>query len=181
MFKKFLGPSALLCVPLLPLPAQADGFTSTIQDSIGISVQGAAVQTTRMGSSYSVSGVNVEAATATTAIGLSAATAGATSLDAITPNPTAFNIVNEGQEFSLSEKLFVGDSVINPSTANSGVINPVTYSTITTQAAGFAGTGATVGSSPTAKIDTKLQTLEIVGGGVGTTVTAGRTVSLTAF
>ena len=179
MLKKLFGASVILCVPMLATPVLAQAFNQTIQDSVGISVQGAAVQTTRMGTTYSVAGDNV---TVTGSLGLGANNpTAATSTTAAIPTPPTFGVTNAGQAFSLSETLAIGDTVINPSVPSNGTIDPVSYGNITTQAAGFAGTGTAIGDSPTAKIDTKLQTLLIVGGGVGTTVTAGRTVSLTAF
>ncbi len=161
---------------MMSLPALADGFTSTIQDSVGISVQGAAVQTTRMGTSYAVSGVNV---TASGDLGLSTAT-GLSATAAAVPAPTAFTITNPGQEFNLSEKLLVGDAIVTPTVVTSGQVAPVTYGTVTSQVGGNITSGTTPATAA-ATINTLTQAMTITGGGVGTTVTAGRTVSLTAF
>lgn len=149
----------------------ADGFTSTIQDSIGIAVQGAAIQTSRIGSSYSVTGVNVSA---TGPLGLSAAPTAPTASTAIVPTPADFSIVNSGQQFSLSEQLTVGDSTLTQTVTTGVIASPLTYGTSTTQLAGDKGTLAAV-------IDTTAGTMGITAGGAGTSATATRTVSLTAF
>jgi hypothetical protein len=176
MFKQVLRASILLCAPCFAFPALADGFTSVIQDAVGISVQGAAVQTVRMGSSYAVSGVNV---TAAGDLGLSGGT-DASATAAALPSPAVFSITNAGQEFNLSEKLLVGDAIVTPTVVTSGQVAPVTYGTVTSQVGGNITSGSTPATAA-ATINTMTQAMTITGGGVGTTVTAGRTVTLTAF
>ena len=48
---------------VMSAPAFAGEITSTITDSVQLNVSGAAVQSTRLGGAYSVSGTNIDATT----------------------------------------------------------------------------------------------------------------------
>jgi hypothetical protein len=84
-------------------PGFAGEITSRITDSVQLTVQGAAVQTERIGSSYAVGGTN---------IGVSAlgGLTGGTSSAAATMSAGTYAINNDGQAFSFTESLTVGDS-----------------------------------------------------------------------
>jgi hypothetical protein len=106
------------------IPVSASEITSKIVDSVQLTVQGAAVQSTRIGASYGVSGTNITS----TSFG---GTAGAGTYD----------INTAGQAFSFSETFNAADSVVTSQTAASGTIAaPNLYSNATTQLGGDKGT-----------------------------------------
>ena len=90
-------------------PVFAGEITSRITDSVQLTVQGAAVQTERIGSSYAVGGTN---------IGVSAlgGLTGGTSSAAATMSAGTYAINNDGQAFSFTESLNVGDSTVSSQT-----------------------------------------------------------------
>jgi len=151
----------------LTIPGFAGEITSKITDSIQLNVQGAAIQTEKIGSSYSASGTNVNV---TTLGGLT----GGTSSAAATMSSGSYAINTNGQAFTFSEALTVGDSTTSTQSVAAGVIaTPTLYGKNTTQAAGDKGTLAGT-LSPTG-IST------ITAGGAGTSATAQRTIELSVF
>ena len=139
------------------IPVSAAEITSKITDSIQLSVQGAAVQSTRIGASYGVSGTNISSS----AFG---GTAGAGTYD----------INTAGQAFSFSESYNAADTVVTSQTVSSGTIaSPNLYSNSTTQLGGDKGTLAGT-LSPTG-VPT------VTAGGSGTTATGQRTIELSVF
>jgi hypothetical protein len=143
------------------IPVSAAEITSKITDSIQLSVQGAAVQSTRIGASYSVSGTNIKPATGPSDFG---GVGGAGTYDVNTA----------GQSFTFSESINAADSVVTSQTAASGTIAaPNLYGQSTTQLGGdkstLAGTLSTTGVAT------------VTAGGAGTTGTAQRTVELSVF
>lgn len=177
MLKRFVGISALFCIPALAMPAMAD-WTSNLTDTVKLDVQGAAVVTQRVGTTYSVEGVNVQTS-ATGSLGLgttgTAASAAASTSQPATLVPTAFNIVNAGQQFSLSESLTIGDATAPAQTITNGAIGtPTSYGKQTIQAAGYAN-GLAGGISQTTGAMT------ITAGGPGTSAVGQKSVSLTVF
>ena len=151
----------------LTTPVFASEITSRITDSVQLGVQGAAVQSQRMGSSYSVSGSNVNV---TTLGGLTGGTAAAPA----TLSAGSYNINTNGQAFSFSETSTIGDTPITSQTAASGTIaSPALYGNSTTQLGGNAGSLAGT-LSPTG-VST------ITAGGAGTSGTAQRSVELSVF
>lgn len=152
---------------MAPLAATAGEITSTITDSVQLTVQGAAVQTERIGSSYAASGSNVNV---TTLGGLT----GGTSSAAATLSPGSYAINTNGQAFSFSEALTVGDSTVTSQTVSNGAIaSPTLYGRNTTQAAGDKGTLAgTISGTGTPTV---------TAGGAGTTAIGQRSVELSVF
>ena len=151
----------------LTTPVFAGEISSTITDSVQLTVQGAAVQTERIGSSYAVTGTN---------IGVSAlgGLSGGTSSAAATMSAGTYSINNDGQAFSFTESLNVGDSTVSSQTVTNGAIaSPTLYGKNTTQAAGDKGTLAGT-LSPTGISN-------ITAGGAGTSATAQRTIELSVF
>ena len=142
---------------LMAAPAHAD-LTSKISSSVQLSVEGPAVQSTRLGSSYSVSGDNIAV---TTLGGLTGGTATAPA----TVSAGSYAINNDGQAFSFSENQLIGDTVVTTQTAlSSGQIDTANlYSNTTTQVGGTAG--ALAGTIDTAG------TITLTAGGAGTTAT----------
>lgn len=152
----------------LTTPVFAGEISSTITDSVQLTVQGAAVQTERIGSSYAVSGTN---------IGVSAlgGLTGGTSSAAATMSAGTYAINNDGQAFSFTESLNVGDSTVTSQTVTNGAISsPTLYGKNLTQAAGDKGTLA-------GTFDTTTGTLTFTAGGAGTTAIGQRSVELSVF
>jgi hypothetical protein len=138
-------------------PTFAAEITNKIVDSVQLGVQGAAVQSNRVGASYSVSGTNINV---TTLGGVGGA--------------GSYNINTNGQAFSFSEASITADTVVTTQSAASGTIaSPNLYSDSTTQLGGDKGSLA--GSLSGTGVPT------ITAGGSGTTGTAQRTVELSVF
>jgi len=138
-------------------PVSAAEITSKITDSVQLGVQGAAVQSTRIGASYSVSGTNIQA----TSFG---GVGGAGSYDVNTA----------GQAFSFSESFNAADTPVTTQSVNAGVIaSPNLYGDSVTQLAGDKGSLAGT-LSPTG-------VATVTAGGPGTTATAQRTIELSVF
>ena len=143
------------------IPVSASEITSKIVDSVQLTVQGAAIQSTRIGASYGVSGTNIKPATGPSDFG---GVGGAGTYDVNTA----------GQSFTFSESINAADSVVTSQTAASGTIAaPNLYGQSTTQLGGdkstLAGTLSTTGVAT------------VTAGGAGTTGTAQRTVELSVF
>jgi len=138
-------------------PAFAGEITHKIVDSVQLSVQGAAVQSERVGGQYAVSGTNINV---TTLGGVGSA--------------GSYAINTNGSAFSFSESSITADTVVTSQSAASGTIAaPNLYSDSTTQLGGSAGSLA--GTLSATGVPT------ITAGGPGSTGTAQRTVELSVF
>jgi len=145
----------------------ASEITSRITDSVQLNVQGTAVQSERIGSSYSTSGSNINV---TSLGGLSGGSASAPA----TVSAGSYNINTNGQAYSFSETSTIGDTPVTSQTAASGTIaSPTLYGNSTTQLGGNAGSLAGT-LSPTG-VST------VTAGGAGTSGTAQRSVELSVF
>jgi hypothetical protein len=141
----------------LTTPAFAGEITSKITDSIQLSVQGAAVQSERIGASYAASGTNINV---TTLGGVGGA--------------GSYGINTNGQAFSFSETSITADTVVTSQSAASGAIaSPNLYSNSTTQLAGDKGSLA--GTLSGTGVPT------VTAGGPGSSATAQRTIELSVF
>ena len=138
-------------------PVSAAEITSRITDSVQLGVQGAAVQSTRIGASYSASGTNISA----------------TSFGGVGGAGT-YDIDTAGQAFTFSESFNAADSVVTTQSVSAGEISsPNLYGDSVTQLAGDKGSLA--GSlSPTG-------VASVTAGGPGSTATAQRTIELSVF
>ena len=151
------------------MPVSAAEISNRIVDSVQLTVDGPSLQSTRLGSSYSVSGTNITASTMG-GLGTSSATAPAAITDGTYTTTTA------GQAFSFSESAMVGDTAVTSQaslTSGGRVEAPNLYSNTTQFQGGTAGTLAgtlTVGGVPT-----------VTAGGAGTTAIGQRTVELSVF
>ena len=161
---------ALLMLPFFVMsPVSAAEITSRITDSVQLTVDGPTVQSTRIGSSYSVSGNNISV---TTLGGLTGASATAPA----TVSAGSYAIGTDEQSFTFSESITVGDTpVTSQSTlATDGqVATPNLYGNTTQYQGGTAGSlaGTLSGTSvPT-----------VTAGGAGTTAIGQRTVELSVF
>ena len=162
--KKFI-----LLALLATAPASAAEIRSTIVDSVQLTVDAPAVQSTRIGSEYSVSGTNISVTTLGGLTG-SSATAPAT-IDA-----GDYSINTDGQAFQFSESATVGDvAVTSQSSLGDGgrVETPNIYGdTLQYQ-------GGTAGSLAGTLSGTGIPT--VTAGGSGTAAIGQRTVELTVF
>jgi hypothetical protein len=139
------------------IPVSAAEITSKITDSVQLSVQGAAVQSTRIGASYSASGTNIQA----------------TSFGGVGGAGT-YDINTSGQAFTFSESFNAADTPVTTQSVSAGVIaSPNLYGDSVTQLAGEKGTLAGTLSS------TGVPT--VTAGGSGTTATGQRTIELSVF
>jgi len=148
---------ALTILLLTPLAANAGGITSKITDSVQLSVQGAAVQSTRIGASYDVSGTNIT----------SSAFGG-------TSGVGTYAINTSGQAFTFSESFTASDALVTNQTWSAGAVaSPNLYGDSVTQLAGDKGSLA--GTLSGTGVPT------ITAGGPGSTGTAQRTIELSVF
>ena len=152
VMKKFL-PFIML---LMAAPAHAD-LTHKISTSVQLTVDAAASQATRLGSSYSVSGSNVSAT-------LGGLTAPASATDAATMNAGTYTQTTSGSAFSFSETFNGGDAIPTGTTVSSGVVGTLpAFGSVTTTAGGVAGSLAgTIDSAGT---------MALTAGGAGTSAT----------
>ena len=136
--------------------AQAD-ITHKISSSVQLTVDAAASQATRIGSSYSVSGSNVSI---TTEGGLGALTAGS----AVGYTATDYSAPTDGTSWSFSEAFTEGDATPTGTTITSGVAASIpAFGSVTTTAGGVAGSlGGSIDSSGT---------MSLTAGGAGTSAT----------
>ncbi len=146
---------ALLAIALSFAPAARADLTHKIQSSIQLTVDGAASQASRIGSTVSVSGNNVTLGTAPT---LSSLTPGS----AVGYTPGAWSVTTAGDAFSYSESFIEGDATPSATTVTAGVTPslPMLGNTTTT-AGGVAGPLAGTIASDSA--------LSLTAGGAGTT------------
>ena len=140
---------------LMAAPAHADLITKH-STSVQLTVDAAASQATRLGSSYSVSGSNVSA----TLGGLTAPSGAA----AATMNAGTYSQTTDGSAFSFTETFNAGDAIPTGTTITSGVAPSLpAFGSVTTTAGGVAGTLA--GSIDSAG------TMSLTAGGAGTSAT----------
>jgi hypothetical protein len=140
---------------LMAAPANADLITKH-STSVQLTVDAAASQATRLGSSYSVSGSNVSA----TLGGLTAPSGAA----AATMNAGTYSQTTDGSAFSFSETFNSGDAIPSNTTITSGVAPSLpAFGSVTTTAGGVAGSLAgTIDSAGT---------MALTAGGAGTSAT----------
>ena len=160
--KRFLPLIALLAIA----PAAHADITHKIQSSIQLTVDGAASQATRIGSSYSVSGSNI---TLDTAGGLGALTAGS----AVGYTAADYSVTTAGDAFSFSESFTEGHATPSATSVTSGVVASIPMlGNTTTTSGGVAGTLAGTIASDGA--------MTITAGGAGTTAIGQVILSVTA-
>ena len=149
-------------------PAMSAEITSRITDSVQLTVDGPAIQSTRIGSSYSVSGSNIGVETLG---GLTGGSAPA----AQTISAGSYDIKTDGQAFTFTEATLIGDTPVTSQTTLSGglVAAPNLYSDSVTN------TGGTAGSLAGTISGTGIPT--VTAGGAGTTAIGQRTVELSVF
>ena len=161
---------ALMTAPFFIMsPVSAAEITSRITDSVQLTVDAPTLQSTRIGSSYSVSGTNM---TATQMGGLAAPTASAPA--AITAG--TYTMTTAGQSFNFTETSTMGDTPVTDQTALSSggrIDEPNLYGNTTSFL------GGTPGSLAGTLSPTGIAT--VTAGGAGTTAIGQRTVELSVF
>ena len=153
-----------LVMILMAAPAHAD-LTHKITTSVQLTVDAAASQATRLGSSYSVSGNNVSAT-------LGGLTAPASASAAATMNAGTYSQTTDGSAFSFTEAFNLGDSIPTGTTVSSGVAASLpAFGSVTTTSGGVAGSLAgTINSAGT---------MSLTAGGAGTAATGQLVTEIT--
>tara|TARA_B100000927_G_scaffold100095_1_gene80985 strand:+ start:816 stop:1328 length:513 start_codon:yes stop_codon:yes gene_type:complete len=159
--KRFLPIIMLLMAA--PMAARAD-LIHRLTTSTQLSVDGAATQATRIGSTYSVSGNNI---TAGTMGGLTKSAGDTITTAAASQTQGSYSVTTAGSAFSLTESFVLGDAVNPIGTGvdvTAGVVADMpAYGSVTTQSGGVAGSLA--GTITSAGVMT------LTAGGAGTTAT----------
>ena len=156
--------------------ANAGGLVTKHSSSVQLTVEGPAVQSTRIGHSMSISGNNVTTSDGTTS-GVVGNAIGMTS-DGFTAASTTITAsqATSGEAFSFSASYTQGDALVTSQTqlSNNGRIDtPNLYGSSTTQVGGSAGTLAgTLDSS---------HTMTLTAGGPGTTATGQFVTEITTI
>ena len=162
---------ALLLLPFFIMtPVSAAEITSRITDSVQLTVDGPTLQSTRIGSSYSVSGNNISVTT------LGGLTGGSATAPA-TVGTTSYDINTDGAAYSFSESTTIGDTPVTSQgticSTTGRVLTPNLYGNTTQYQGGLAGNlaGSLHGNSVPS----------VTAGGAGTTAIGQRTVELSVF
>ena len=131
-----------------------------ISASTQLQVQAASTHSTRIGSTYAVSGNNIELGTTSTTNngttvttsdmgGLTAGT-GATSLDAATMVNGTYQIKTAGDAFSLTESFTLGDDAVAYSASSGVIVEDLSATAATSTTVTTAGTDANGNATSTA-------------------------------
>ncbi len=153
---KRIIPFIMLAMAATPLAARAD-ITSRMTSSVQLTVNAAATQMNRIGSSFSISGNNVDTTDGTTANTVSA---GAISSGVYGPGTIAAVQDDPGESFSFTQAYTQGDAL---DTTGPDIGDVSAYSDQLSTAAGTAGSLAGTVTSEGA--------LTVTAGGAGTTAT----------
>tara|TARA_B100000401_G_C52456228_1_gene554345 strand:+ start:70 stop:588 length:519 start_codon:yes stop_codon:yes gene_type:complete len=161
--KKIIPFIMIAATGLLTTQVKAD-LTHRLSTSTQLSVDGAATQSSRIGSTYTVSGNNI---TAGTMGGLTKATGDTATTAAATQTQGVYTVTTAGSAFSLSESFVHGDAVAPIGSGvdvTSGIVADMpAYGEVVTQSGGVAGSLA--GTITSAGVMT------LTAGGAGTTAT----------
>ena len=135
--------TALLTALLLgavPTIVKAD-IKYRVQSSVQLSVDGAASTSSRIGSTYAVTGTNITPtydSTANAIGGLNTAASGITS-GVPAPLDTTFAVTTAGDSFALTETLTTADTIPSATSTTNGVAALPAFGITTTYAGGSAG------------------------------------------
>ena len=155
--KRFLPIVMLLMTGAVVAPAAKADITSRMTSSVQLQVNAAATQMKRIGSSFSITGNNVDTTDGTTANTVSAGTIAS---GVYSPGTIAATQDDPGESFSFSTSFIQGDA-IHTQGPDVGDVSP--YSNQLSTAAGTAGSLAGTVTSQGA--------LTVTAGGAGTTAT----------
>ena len=153
----------------LVTPVSAAEINSRIVDSVQLTVDGPAIQSTRIGSSYTVSGSNVSV---TTLGGLTGASATAPA----TISAGSYDIGTDEAAFTFSETAIVGDV---PVTTQQQLSSGGRIDTPNIYGDSITSNGGTPGSLAGTLSATSVPT--VTAGGSDTTAIGQRTIELTVF
>ena len=153
---KRIIPFIMLAMAATPLAARAD-ITSTMTSSVQLQVNAAATQMKRIGSSFSITGNNVDTTDGTTANTVSA---GTITSGVYAPGTIAATQDNPGESFSFTQAFTQGDAI---DTTGPDIGDVSAYGDQLSTAAGTAGSLAGTVTSEGA--------LTVTAGGAGTTAT----------
>lgn len=145
-------------------PAYAD-ITHKLQSSVQLTVNAAATNATRVGSSFSISGNGVDTTDGTTANTISA---GTITSGVYAPGTIAVTQDSPGSAFSFSQSYTAGDALPTAATTVGAVPN---FSNLTSTAAGTAGSLAGTITSAGA--------ISVTAGGAGTSATGQHVSEIT--
>ena len=149
--------------------ASAAEINNTITDSVQLTVNGAGVSSQRIGSSYSVSGSNIDVTT------LGGLTGGSATAPA-TMSAGDYALETNGGAFTFSEAVTVGDTVDTSMDVDATL---GTFDTAEVYSDNTVTAGGTKGSLAGTLSATGIST--VTAGGQGTTALGQRTVSLSVF
>jgi len=149
--------------------ASAAEINNTITDSVQLTVNGAGISNQRIGSSYSVTGNNVNVTT------LGGLTGGSATAPA-TMSAGSYAINTNGSSFNFSESLSIGDTVDTSMDVDSTL---GTFDTAEVYSNNQLTTGGTAGALAGVLSPTGIST--VTAGGQGTTALGQRTVSMSVF
>ena len=149
--------------------ASAAEINNTITDSVQLTVNGAGVSSQRIGSSYSVSGSNIDVTT------LGGLTGGSATAPA-TMSAGDYALETNGGAFTFSEAVTVGDTVDTSMDVDATL---GTFDTVEVYSDNVITSGGTKGSLAGTLSATGIST--VTAGGQGTTALGQRTVSLSVF
>ena len=149
--------------------ASAAEINNTITDSVQLTVNGAGASSQRIGSSYSVSGSNIDVTT------LGGLTGGSATAPA-TMSAGDYALETNGGAFTFSEAVTVGDTVDTSMDVDATL---GTFDTAEVYSDNTVTAGGTKGSLAGTLSATGIST--VTAGGQGTTALGQRTVSLSVF
>lgn len=160
---------ALLLVASSAGAAGAVEINSTVTDSVQLTVEGAAVQMQRIGSSYSVTGNNI---TATTLGGLTGGSATAPA----TVSAGDYAITTLGLTFGFTETAIIGDT---PGTSHGSLSATGSLDSLPAYGDSITSIGGTAGALAGSLNPSSAPS--VTAGGPGTTAIAQRTIELTVL
>ena len=169
---------AVLAMPFFMMSSvSAAEIRSIITDSVQLTVNGPAVQSTRIGHSMSISGDNVNTTDGTT----SGVVGNAFSLsnDGFTAATSVITATQstEGDAFSFSASYTQGDALVTSQTANDSTSG--TFSGANLYGDSITNTGGTAGNLAGTLSATGVPT--VTAGGAGTSAVAQRSIELSVF
>ena len=171
---------AIYLLPVLllaPTAAQAGSILqSTITGSVQLTVEGPAVQSTRLGSTYSSSGSNITPTASSTSGQIGGLDISSTTSGVPSATNTTYSVTTSGAAYSFSESYTEGDAIVTGQSAidtNGRVDTPNIYGSSISNLGGTAGNLARSLSSAGLP--------SVTAGGAGTSATAQVSFELSVF
>jgi len=149
--------------------ATAAEISNVITDSVQLSVDGAGISNTRVGSTYAVSGTNISVTT------LGGLTGGSATAPA-TLSAGDYAIDDDGASYNFTETLTVGDTVVTSQAVDETLGTIDSASIYSDNVMSLGGTKGSLAGELS-----RTGPAEVTAGGQGTTAIGQRTVSLSVF